>query len=162
MNLRPLPLSTHRFDGCTLTGALSITTQVTDGVTIVHGPAGCAHHNFSLLHATLQESGEALAPHLISSRLDEESIIFGGEEALEQTIRSAISMDAQSVFVVSTCIADTIGDDVGAVCAAHWDVPVIYIPTSGFLAGRSTTGSSRRSSPSPGSRIPQPRVIRRL
>ncbi|MDI6718480.1 MAG: nitrogenase component 1 [Methanomicrobiales archaeon] len=128
-------MSTHRYDGCTLSGALSVTTQVIDGVTIVHGPAGCAHHNFSLLHATLQENEYPFLPRILSTNLDEGSIIFGGEEALEDTIRTALAMDPRSIFVVSTCIADTIGDDVGGVCAADWGVPVIHIPTSGFFGG---------------------------
>lgn len=128
-------MSTHRYDGCTLSGALSVTTQVMDGVTVVHGPAGCAHHNFSLLHATLQENEHPFFPRILSTRLDEGSIIFGGEEALEETIRAALSMDPSSIFVVSTCIADTIGDDVGGVCAADWGIPVIHIPTSGFFGG---------------------------
>jgi nitrogenase molybdenum-iron protein alpha/beta subunit len=32
-------------------------------------------------------------------------------------------------------VADTIGDDVRGVCRRGWDVPVIPIPTSGFLGG---------------------------
>jgi nitrogenase molybdenum-iron protein alpha/beta subunit len=128
-------LNSRRFDGCTLTGALAITTQVTDGITIVHGPAGCAHHNFSLLHATMQDNGDLRIPNILSSRLGENDIIFGGEDALERAISSAVDRGPASVFVISTCVIETIGDDVAAVCARNWEIPVIHVPTSGFLGG---------------------------
>ena len=57
MTSNPLPWISSRLEGCTLTGALSVTTEVTDGVTIIHGPAGCSQHNASLLLATLLDRG---------------------------------------------------------------------------------------------------------
>jgi nitrogenase molybdenum-iron protein alpha/beta subunit len=75
-----------------------VTTHVKDTVTVIHGPKGCTHHNFSLLHTT---------------GLDND----------------------QAVFVLSTCIVDTIGDDVVAVCSRDRGIPVLPIPTAGFLGG---------------------------
>jgi len=130
-------LPTSRFEGCTLTGALSVTTHVQDGISIVHGPAGCAHHNFSLLHATLLNNDTVDVPGILSTGLTESDIIFGGEDALERCIAGALdaSLAPASVFVISTCIVDTIGDDVWAISSREWGVPVIPIPTSGFLGG---------------------------
>ncbi|MDD4252108.1 MAG: oxidoreductase, partial [Methanoculleus horonobensis] len=48
MNSNPSPSNSSRFEGCTLTGALSVLTEVRDAVSVIHGPAGCTHHNFSL------------------------------------------------------------------------------------------------------------------
>jgi len=62
-------------------------------------------------------------------------IVFGGEDALRRAVRAAVSQDARSVFVLSSCIAETIGDDVTAVCGESWDVPVIPVATAGFLGG---------------------------
>jgi nitrogenase molybdenum-iron protein alpha/beta subunit len=135
MNLKPSPTLTSRSGGCTLTGALSVTTQIRDAVSIIHGPKGCAHHNFSLFHATLLDNGQATLPELVSSALDESDIIFGGEDALNRTIRAVCDRDIPAVFVLSTCIAATIGDDVEAVCGQGWPVPVIPVPTAGFLGG---------------------------
>ncbi len=135
MNLRPLHTPTSRYGGCTLTGALSVTIQVQDAVSIIHGPKGCAHHNFSLFHATMLDNDQAAIPSLVSTALAERDVIFGGEDALDRTIRSVCSQDISSVFVLSTCIAATIGDDVVAVCGRGWPVPVIPIPTAGFLGG---------------------------
>lgn len=135
MNLKSLPTHTSRSGGCTLTGALSVTTQIRDAASIIHGPKGCAHHNFSLFHATMLDNEQAAVPDLVSSALDDSDIVFGGEDALARTIRSVCKRDVPAVFVLSTCIAATIGDDVEAVCDRGWPVPVIPVPTAGFLGG---------------------------
>ena len=96
MNLKPSPTHTSRSGGCTLTGALSVTTQVRDAASIIHGPRGCAHHNFSLFHATLLDNEQAALPDLVSSALDESDIIFGGEDALARSIRSVCERDVCS------------------------------------------------------------------
>jgi len=136
----PLPLNLSRYGGCTLTGALSVTTQVRETVTIVHGPKGCTHHNFSLLHATGLDIDRVSIPDLISTGLSESDIIFGGEGALERTLDAAANRNISAVFVLSTCIADTIGDDVAAVCRKDRGVPVLPIPTGGFLGGTFQNG----------------------
>jgi nitrogenase molybdenum-iron protein alpha/beta subunit len=140
MNLKLLPSNISRFEGCTLTGALSVTTSVRNSTSIVHGPKGCSHHNFSLLHATALEHDGTGAPAIQSSGLSENEIIFGGEAALERTLSIAASRHPSCIFVLSTCIADTIGDDVGAVSRMDWGVPVIQVPTGGFLGGVFETG----------------------
>lgn len=135
MSLNNSPTLSFRSGGCTLTGALSVTSTVREGVTIIHGPKGCTHHNFSLLHATGLDNDQAIIPDLISSNLAESDIVFGGEEALARTIRAACERDVSAVFVLSTCIVDTIGDDVEEVCGRDYPVPVIPVKTAGFLGG---------------------------
>jgi len=135
MSLKASPTLSSRSGGCTLTGALSVTTHVRDAVSIIHGPKGCAHHNFSLLHATGLDNDLAVIPALVSSALAENDIVFGGEEALARTIHAVSLRDVSAVFVLSTCIVDTIGDDVEAVCAREYGVPVIPVSTAGFLGG---------------------------
>ena len=135
MPSNPLPANISRLGGCTLTGALSVTSHIRDTVTIIHGPKGCAHHNASLLHAICLDDDRMVMPSLISTALGESEIIFGGEEALRSTIRHAAGQNIRAVFVLSTCIVDTIGDDTCAVCAEEYGIPVISIPTAGFLGG---------------------------
>ena len=140
MTLRPLPSNSCRSAGCTLTGALSVTTHVRDAITVVHGPQGCTHHNFSLLHATGLDNDRIALPPLVSTGLSETDVIFGGEGALDRTLDTVIARDPGAVFVLSTCIVDTIGDDVGSVCGTKAGVPVIVVPTAGFLGGSFQTG----------------------
>lgn len=134
MPSNPLPVNSSRLGGCTLTGALSVTSHVRDTVTVIHGPKGCAHHNTSLLHAIWLENDQAALPSLVSSALTENEIIFGGEDALRGAIRHAADT-VSAIFVLSTCISDTIGDDTVAVCAEEYGIPVIPVTTSGFLGG---------------------------
>jgi nitrogenase molybdenum-iron protein alpha/beta subunit len=74
-------------------------------------------------------------PDLISTGLSESDIIYGGEGALERTLDAVATQDAGAVFVLSTCIVDTIGDDVAAVCRKDRGVPVLPVPSGGFLGG---------------------------
>jgi len=135
MNLKPSPSDSCRYKGCTLTGALSATTHVRDAVTIIHGPKGCTHHNFSLLHATAAENERLFLPDLISTNLSESDIVFGGEKALFEAISSASQRNINAVYVLSTCVIETIGDDVSGVCGNSYGIPVVHIPTAGFLGG---------------------------
>ena len=135
MTSNPLPVNSSRLGGCTLTGALSVTSRIRDAATIVHGPKGCSHHNFSLLHATWLDNDEILLPDLVSTGLTEQDIVFGGEAALRTALDKAAGRDVNAVFVLSTCIVETIGDDVEAVCEQEYGIPVIHIPTAGFLGG---------------------------
>jgi nitrogenase molybdenum-iron protein alpha/beta subunit len=136
----PSLLNISRFGGCTLTGALSVTTQIRDAVTIVHGPTGCTHHNFSLLHATGLDNDRITLPDLISTGLSESDIIYGGEGALDRTLDAVAKRPVSAIFVLSTCIVDTIGDDVAAVCRKERGVTVIPVPTAGFLGGTFQNG----------------------
>jgi nitrogenase molybdenum-iron protein alpha/beta subunit len=140
MTSNPSPLNISRFAGCTLTGALSVTTQIRDAVTVVHGPKGCTHHNFSLLHATGLENDRVILPDLISTGLSESDIIYGGEDTLDRTLDEVAKRPVSTIFVLSTCIVDTIGDDVAAVCRKDRTIQVIPIPTAGFLGGTFQNG----------------------
>lgn len=128
-------MSTPRDSGCTLTGALSVTTEIEGSVTIIHGPAGCAHHNFSLLHALCAGRDDLRLPRVFSTDLAETDIIFGGENALDAAIRRAAGKNPPLICVLSTCVTGAIGDDVDAVCRGCREIPVISIPTAGFLGG---------------------------
>jgi len=140
MTSNPLPASTCRISGCTLTGALSVVTQVTDAVTVVHGPGGCTHHNFSLLYATALDNGRPALPPLVSTGLLETDVVFGGEAALDRTLDKVMAGKPGAVFVLSTCIVETIGDDIEKVCGSKQGCPVIVVPTAGFLGGSFQAG----------------------
>jgi nitrogenase molybdenum-iron protein alpha/beta subunit len=83
----------------------------------------------------MPDNERATLPDIVSSALGESDIVFGGEDALARSIQSVCERDVMAVFVLSTCIVATIGDDVEAVCGRNWPVPVIPVPTDGFLGG---------------------------
>ncbi|MDD1716225.1 MAG: nitrogenase component 1 [Methanolinea sp.] len=134
-------MSTSGNEGCTLTGALSVTTEVANSITLIHGPAGCAHHNVSLLHAVHLARDRISMPRVRSTDLKEEEIIFGGEAALEEAIRAATGMNPDLIFVLSTCVTGTIGDDIGGICGEEWGVPVLSLQNAGFLGGGFYSGT---------------------
>lgn len=143
MNSKSSDLNSRRYGGCTLTGALSVTTQITDAVTVIHGPAGCSHHNTSLLHAVGLEQGDFTLPRIVSSNMSEQDIIFGGEGTLERAIDTAMEQDPGAICVLTSCVSETIGDDAALVCSRERGVPVVHIPTGGFLGGTFDSGLVR-------------------
>jgi nitrogenase molybdenum-iron protein alpha/beta subunit len=72
--------------------------------------------------------------------MTETDVVFGGEEALCRTLDALRKDDPAAIFVLSTCIVETIGDDVGMVCCRVRGVPVISVPTAGFLGGSFQNG----------------------
>ncbi len=121
-------------------GVLSVSAFLTDAVTLIHGPDGCVHINTSLLYTTLAEHDIFRIPEIVSTGLGENEIIFGGEDALHNALTAACDDDPAAVVVASTCVSETIGDDVAGICSLPWDCPVIYVPSSGFLGGTFTDG----------------------
>jgi len=81
------------------------------------------------------DNGHAAIPDFVSTALGESDIVFGGEDSLDRSIRAVCERGVSSVFVLSTCIVAAIGDNVEAVCSRDWPVPVIPVPTAGFLGG---------------------------
>jgi len=75
--------------------------------------------------------------------MDERDIIFGGEDVLKAAITHAGSFHPKVIFVLSSCAAETIGDDVSGVCAACPGSRICVIPTAGFLGGSFDDGFSK-------------------
>ncbi len=162
MNSKNLHSRTSRYEGCTVMGVLSVSAFLTDAVTLIHGPDGCAHINTSLLYSTLAEHDIFRIPEIVSTGLGEDEIIFGGEDALEDALATVCGDDPAAVVVASTCVSETIGDDVAGICSQSWDCPVVYVPSSGFLGGTFVDGytstltalSSFITPPKPGEQNP--------
>ena len=112
---------------------------------------GCTHHNFSLLHATSLDNDRVLrCPPLVSTGLSETDVIFGGEGALERTLDEVIARNPGAVFVLSTCIVDTIGDDVGMVCGSRPGAGHRGADQPGFLGGSFQAGVNNALNALPG------------
>lgn len=135
------PTNSSRTEGCTLTGALSVSTSIADGLTIIHGPDGCVHHNASLLHALWHENEEGLFPRIYSTSMTEADVIFGGEERLVETLHAANRLHPGVICILTSCVAAAIGDDVSSVCDRA-GVRAVVIPSGGFLGGGFSRGVS--------------------
>lgn len=132
--------NTSRHSGCSVSGALSVSAFIKDAISIVHGPAGCAHQASSLFHSAMLANERFDIPYIYTSGLLENQIIFGGEDKLRDSIKEAVSSDPSAVFIIGTCISGTIGDDIDSVCKENRGIPVINLNTAGFLGDSFDTG----------------------
>ncbi len=133
--------------GCAFTGAVSTTTQISGAVTIAHGPVSCSYIAFqTILSSGIRAvrrrkifSGRQLAPDLVSTDMDENSVIHGGRQILAQKLDQVLRSNPDAVFITTTCPAGIIGDDVLAIADMAREkyprIPVIPITTDGNIRG---------------------------
>jgi nitrogenase subunit NifH/nitrogenase molybdenum-iron protein alpha/beta subunit len=143
-------VSREPLHGCAFSGAMSISTQVADSVSIAHGPRSCAHITFQSLTSfsrrILLERGIVLpyisAPPVVSSGMNERVMIYGGIEELRQKVieikagQSSVQQAPNIIFVLTTCPSGIIGDDMGFLKDLE-DIHTRIIPilTDGNLQG---------------------------
>jgi len=133
-------ISREPLHGCAFSGAMSICIQIADAVSIAHGPNSCAHITYqsitSLSRRFLLERGIVVpvktAPPVISTEMNESVMIFGGIEELKQKISKAKDNGASLIFVLTTCPAGIIGDDISFVSKYKGVIPIL---ADGNIAG---------------------------
>ncbi len=140
-------LNREPLHGCAFSGALSTTTQITDAVTVAHGPRSCTSiagqailsAGFRLLARNWMLLPGQVAPAVISSDMDESQVIYGGSAHLQETLERAMARHPGVVFLLTTCPAGVIGDDplaaVREIRHKYPSVPVIPITSDGNLQG---------------------------
>jgi nitrogenase molybdenum-iron protein alpha chain len=106
--------------GCSYAGCKGVVLGPTrDILQITHGPIGCGF--YSWLTRRNQTRPETLTdvnfmPYAMSTDLQEDEIIFGGEKKLKAAIEEAIALfKPKAIGIFSTCPVGLIGDDVHAV-----------------------------------------------
>lgn len=128
--------------GCAFNGAVNMAIQVKDAITVAHGPRSCAHIAYQTITSVGRraffERGSLMPvqinPPLISSEMNEGVMIFGGMEELKNKIKS-LEKYAKGFFVITTCPAGIIGENVDSVKEIEKDVPIIPIKTDGNITG---------------------------
>ena len=121
---------------CALGGALDLINSINRAAPIVHAGPGCgmAIFNSNLGHG-YQYVGCACGFALPSTNTLERQVVFGGEDRLQEQIRTTLEViDADFYFVVTGCTVGLIGDDIKAVVNkfSDNDKPVIFAETPGF------------------------------
>ncbi|WP_321416534.1 nitrogenase component 1 [uncultured Methanomethylovorans sp.] len=133
--------------GCALAGAVTSAVNVTDALTIVHGPRSCAHilSNF-LQSSSLKEKVRhgILMPDnrenvILPTDMGEEAFIFGGMDELRQCVENAIGDGWDTIFIATTCPAGLIGDDVELAISClksdNPDIKILPLLVDGNLEG---------------------------
>lgn len=118
-NVRTIPgIITMR--GCSYAGCKGVVLGPTrDILQITHGPIGCGFYSWATRRnqtrpATGQDTN--FMPYAMSTDMQEEQIIFGGEKKLKRAIEEAIEIfHPKAIGIFSTCPVGLIGDDVHAV-----------------------------------------------
>jgi len=113
-------------------------------IPITHCGPGCADKQFMNLafYNGFQGGGYGGGAVVPSTNISESEVVFGGEERLRELIESSLKiLDADLFVVVTGCISDLVGDDVGAVVREFQDqnVPIVFAETGGFR-GNNFTG----------------------
>jgi len=139
--------------GCAFNGAVHTLTQIMNVVTLAHGPRSCAyisgHGMVSAARRANKRFGSPLGPvpPLVSSEMDEGVVIFGGNDSLEKGIVKAVNKNPEAVFIVTTCAAGIIGDNMqaavdGAIRSMS-PADTSYVPSSPCDGGSMLSGADR-------------------
>jgi len=129
--------------GCAI-GALHSATAIPRVVPITHCGPGCADKQFMNLsfYNGFQGGGYGGGAVVPSTNATEREVVFGGADRLRELIEATLKIiDADLYVVVTGCIADLVGDDVGSVVGEFQrrGVPIVYAETGGFR-GNNFTG----------------------
>ncbi|HWQ41113.1 MAG TPA: nitrogenase component 1 [Desulfosporosinus sp.] len=113
-------------------------------IPIVHCGPGCADKQFMnvAFYNGFQGGGYGGGAVVPSTNSMENDVVFGGTDRLRELIEASLKILDADLFVVLTgCIADLVGDDVGAVVKEFQNrgIPIVYAETGGFK-GNNFTG----------------------
>jgi nitrogenase molybdenum-iron protein alpha chain len=106
--------------GCAYAGCKGVVLGPTrDILQIVHGPIGCSFYAWLTRRNQTRPKTEGdnnFMTYCMSTDMQEEQIIFGGEKKLKKAIEEAIDLfHPKAIGIFSTCPVGLIGDDVHAV-----------------------------------------------
>ena len=143
-------LNKAKSSSCPMVGVYRALSFSKGCVVIFHSPLGCAHvaqtmdmgSGFRVLADGGRESMKGIP--LVSSNLREKDGIFGGIDRLHQCISYVMeAYKPQCLFIVTSCVAGVIGDDVeeeASLAEEEYGIPVIAMPFAGFLGGEYSEG----------------------
>ncbi|MDR3294330.1 MAG: nitrogenase [Clostridiales Family XIII bacterium] len=135
--------------GCSVSQAACMTILVQDSAVISHGPVGCSScfHEFAFtyrVNSPLRGIEKPTQRKIFSTNLQEKDTVYGGGAKLAAGIREVYERVRPNViFVLTTCAAGIIGDDVESVCdeaEQELGIPVVAIFCEGFRSKVWTSG----------------------
>lgn len=122
---------------CPLGGAMATVTALPGAVPILHAASGCAGSISWAQNggSALQVGGYCGGLSVPSSNVQEREVVFGGDRRLSEQIRNTLEViKGDLYFVITGCVTEIIGDDVGAVVSEFQDqgVNIAFAETGGF------------------------------
>jgi len=147
-NTRTIPgILTMR--GCAYAGCKGVVLGPTrDILQITHGPIGCGFYSWLTRRNQTRpktETSPNYMPYAMSTDMQEEEIIFGGEKKLRKAIEEAIGLfHPKAIGIFSTCPVGLIGDDVHSVArdmeAKYPDVNIFAFSCEGYKGVSQSAG----------------------
>lgn len=126
----------HPRYGCAI-GAAYTVSAIPRGIPLVHCGPGCVDKQYFMLSFNngYQGGGYSGGSAIPSVNAGENEVVFGGEKKLDDLIKSSLKiMDGDLFVVLSGCIGELVGDDVGSVVKKYQKkgYPIVYAETGGF------------------------------
>ncbi len=136
---------------CASRGAVFAAGRVNDLPIIIHGPASCGYvmsHtqdvHFLTEMGTNPNTVGILRNNISSTRMSNDSSIFGGHEDLMRIIRSEAGKGRKTIMVITTCVPGMIGDNLDLIKKrAEEEFPglrLVVVKADGNLTGGSEEG----------------------
>lgn len=126
---------------CQQINSMAALMSLDDAVFIAHAPQGCV--GCTSLAVDQYRVGQAHRgykhirnPRIIVTNLDQKSVIFGGQNKLEEAVQDAVTRyDPKLIFIFASCASGIIGDDIDALAKElqeYYQKLVIPIHCEGF------------------------------
>ncbi|OGS18890.1 MAG: nitrogenase molybdenum-iron protein alpha chain [Elusimicrobia bacterium RIFOXYA2_FULL_50_26] len=118
-NVRTVPgIITQR--GCTYAGCKGVVLGPTrDILNLTHGPIGCGFYSWLTRRNQTRPEKDTdpnFMPYCLSTDMQDENIIFGGEKKLRQAVEEAYAIfKPRAIGIFATCPVGLIGDDIHSV-----------------------------------------------
>jgi len=134
-------LSINPAKACQPLGALFVAAGFEETLPYSHGSQGCVAYFRSHLTRNYKEPFQA-----VSSSMTEDAAVFGGLSNLKQGLENAFTLyKPKMIALCTTCMAEVIGDDLGAFISTSkqeghipTDFPVPYAHTPSFVGSHIT------------------------
>lgn len=132
------PIPGEAAGGCSFDGAQITLLPIVDAAHLVHGPIACAGNSWEGRGSLT--SGSTLYQYGLTTDLNEQDIIFGGEKKLSKAITEIVKrFNPPAIFVYSTCVTALIGDDLDSICKIEekkHGLPIIPVNSPGFVGSK--------------------------
>ncbi|MGA2120526.1 MAG: nitrogenase component 1 [Methanoregula sp.] len=117
---------------CAFNGAAQTALGVSGSALLAHSPQGC---EYLVNNAFASQECDYMETVTLCTKLCVNEIVHGGEDILARTIREAKDLPISSLFVISACGPEIVGDDIVAVCETlqpEVKFRLVPIPCAGF------------------------------
>ena len=119
-------------DACALAGAAAFFAGIPDAAVVINGPLWCYY--YAMRHIEMNEP--LISKRMLCTQLDNESIVFGSEEYLRDTLEQYVENPPSVLCIENNCSASLIGDDVEGIAREMGiTCPVVVFDSGGLIGG---------------------------